>query len=368
MSELKKNIWKPFGESAIGASHTRKDMPNQDAYKEYRGEIQEPKEATDEPINKITPTVVAVSDGHGGNKYIRSGVGSLLAVEVMCNLAKSMAREIPTPSKRVRISEVDANAEQIKAQLLNMWQRAIDQYSRMYPMTEKEQSFLNSNCSEKDRAAVEKDFAIAKGSPDLKDVKPSRVAYGCTFLAAIAYEDVVLILQYGDGDVLGLYPNGEVKELIVADSRNMGNETLSLCRLENPAEIQHSVLVGSEIPILITLSTDGVKNSFDDLTAEEESGFYKIPVDIKNLLLKSSVDTKAIRTVLKSELERYTKHGAGDDVTLGVLFDVNRIRAEESSSTQTTSVMEKEPLVDELDVIKENPQEGGVEKEAEVSE
>ena len=100
---------------------------------------------------------------------------------------------------------------------------------------------------------------------------------------------------------------------------------MSLCTLTNPAEIQHKVLVGNEIPILITLSTDGVKNSFDDLASNVENGFYKIPADLKTLLGRNDFNTAAVEAVLESELKRITTNGSGDDVTLGILFDGEKI-------------------------------------------
>ena len=325
---IENNLWIPFGETVKGASHIRKDFANQDALKIYRGEVPIGIKAISESNTRVTPSVVAVSDGHGSSKHIRSADGSALAVETMCNLAESMLREIPNSLIRVRVSEINANAEQIKAQFLNKWQQAVDSRTKSHPLTEKEQSILKLICSDKDRAEIENDFALVADESNSMNEKPSRVAYGCTFLAAVAYEDVVLLMKYGDGDVLGLYPNGEVKELIVVDQRNMGDEPLSLCSLINPAEIQHSVLVGSGIPMLITLSTDGVKNSFDDLAAEKGSGFRKIPIDIKNLLLKHEFRTNIVSTILNSELARITRYGSGDDVTLGVLYDEKRIRIE----------------------------------------
>ena len=293
-----KNIWIPFGKSVIGASHSRRGgIPNQDALRVYRGEVS-------------TPTAVAVSDGHGGSKYIRSDTGSGFAAQAIYDMATTMARNESYFSSGMSIENLNETAEHIKARLLMTWRNEVDLHIETHPLTDKERSFLEENCSKKDCDSV---------------INNHRIAYGCTFLAALAYADVVLVLQYGDGDALGLYPDGDVTELIAADPRNIGNETLSLCTLTNPAEIRHRVLIGSAMPTLITLSTDGVKNSFDDL-GSEKNGFYKIPVDLKTLLMKNNLDAEAVGAVLENELKRITTNGSGDDVTIGVMFDEEKIR------------------------------------------
>ena len=359
MSENRKNIWISLGASVTGASHTRKEppIPNQDAYKEQRGELHQIEEKVNDKTEikiKITPTVVAVSDGHGSEKYIRSDCGSLFAVDTICLLATSMFRDLPNPEIRIRVSEIDTVAEQIKVQFVNMWKNGVDNHSKSHQLNEVELLFLEKKfaegkLSEEVCTTIKKDFEIVSNIEDVKNNPPSRVAYGCTFLAAIAYEDVVLILQHGDGDIIGLYPNGEIKELIAPNPKNFANETSSLCRVKNPAEIQHAVLVGTEIPILITLSTDGVKNSFNDLNSDIEK-FYNIPVVLKNSLFKNSCDTKIVATELSSLLTKMATHGSGDDVTLGVLFDESKIQAEVEQSAQTASVQESEPIVVESDV------------------
>ena len=288
----------------MGASHSRRKPPyniNQDSLQVYEGVM-----TVTEQKSGMTPTIVAVSDGHGSNKYIRSDLGSKFAVKVITEEAEKMLQSREYFSSAMRLDDLLASTAHIKARFLMYWQNEVDKHYKMFPFTDDEKQFLKENCSEKDYKSV---------IDDSDEDSNHRIAYGCTFLAAIAYPDVVIILQYGDGDVLGLYENGDVSEIIEPDPQNFGNQTLSLCTLGDSSKIQHRVLLKEEIPILITLSTDGVKNSFDD-----ENGFYKIPKDIKALLEQ----TKAVEDILEKELQRITINGSGDDVTLGVLFDKER--------------------------------------------
>src|SRR5687767_9021763 len=77
------NSWKVTGRSVRGASHERKDLPNQDAI------VWRP------PDGEGLPLVLAVSDGHGSSKYIRSDVGAKLAAEVATDLVWEMLTSRP---------------------------------------------------------------------------------------------------------------------------------------------------------------------------------------------------------------------------------------------------------------------------------
>jgi hypothetical protein len=284
--------WTPFGDSVVGASHIRRDKENQDWYYPHQG--------IESPDGQKIPSIIAVSDGHGGNKYIRSAVGSRAAA----TLAAKIAQENIQLSSEMRKDDIVDAIRHIKSRYLLFWQKAVDNAVKQAPFKEEELVFLKENCPQKHYDAV---------------LNNPRLAYGCTFMCAIGYDDLVLILQLGDGDILGLYPNDDVRELMKSDLRNFANETLSLCSLSNITDIAHEVLVGDEIPQLITLSTDGVKNSYDDKTSDIDA-FYNIPVAIKNELLRNNFNIDDVRSGMKKMLERITSNGAGDDVTIGVLF------------------------------------------------
>lgn len=313
---MSKNRWIPFGQAVLGASHERKGTPIQDAILYKHGEV----------LNESTvkPSIVAVSDGHGGSKYIRSHIGSQIAV----NALKDVVYESVFLSQSMSGSELEDAIRHLKSRFLLKWQNKIDIGLKTTWFNENELAFLNENCSKKDHDSV---------------LSSPRTAYGCTLLCVIAYKDLILVMQYGDGDSLGLYINGEIKELIEPDPRNFGNATLSLSSLKNPSEIQHKVLVGGDIPALITLSTDGVKNSYDDKIAEEIEKFYQIPSDIGSLLNKHNNDIALVGEILDKELARMTKGGSGDDATLGVLFNSDKIKSLAVSDTIKPSTEDNPP-------------------------
>ena len=276
--------WTTFGTSVIGASHTNKQLPNQDAIN-HSDEL---------------PPFVAVADGHGGKKYIRSHKGSELAVQALESVLKEslhLHTNLPNLSEHIR---------HMKNRLLLHWQTTIDEHLANTPLTETEQNFLATHCSETERTGL--------------DNNP-RLAYGCTFLGVIAYEDMVLIIQHGDGDIVCLYPDSDLGvEIMEMDTRNFGGSTLSLGSLKDAADMSHKLLTAGDMPIpeLIAISTDGIKNSYDDKDPDSIAQFYKIPAVIRHALAGGR-ELADILTDIESLLTRITANGSGDDVTLGIL-------------------------------------------------
>jgi len=337
---MPQRLWIPFGCCVKGASHRRKEKEyqdkfcpqkdNQDAFYKLRG-----KTYMDGDRGKKMPSIIAISDGHGGDKYIRSKNGSVIAVHQAGRIAKqNMNIEL---SAGMRKDELTGAIRHIKTRYLLLWQQTVDNHVKSNPFTDEEKVFLKEHCSQRD-------YDIVVNNP--------RIAYGCTFLCAMAYEDLVLIIQLGDGDILGLYANDEVsRELTKSDPRNIGNETLSLCSLRDVNDIAHEILIGNDIPKMITLTTDGVKNSYNDLTSDIEA-FYSIPVVIENELKKRNFNIDAVKAQTEQWLEKITTNGSGDDVTIGVLYDSCAL-----SDTDFIANINTPPLLNPHVVIDGNDQE-----------
>ena len=274
--------WITFGCSVMGASHTKRNLPNQDALN-HSDEL---------------PPFVAVADGHGGKKYIRSHKGSELAVQALETVLKEslhLHTNLPNLSEHIR---------HMKNRLLIHWQASIDADMAHEPWSEAEQDFLDTHCSEAERHSL---------------LSNPHLAYGCTFLGAVAYEDLLLIIQHGDGDIVCLYPDSELGvEIMEMDTRNFGGSTLSMGSLKDAADMSHQLLTVTQMPLLIALATDGIKNSYDDKVPDSINQFYKIPVVIRHALAegRATADITADMTAL---LTRITTNGSGDDVTLGIL-------------------------------------------------
>ena len=271
--------WQALGKSVRGAAHTRRSIVNQDAL----------------AYSNTNPAIAAVADGLGGKKYIRSHTGSRLAALCAIEAAQSglyLRAEMGGES-------LEDSARHLKTQLLLRWQRAVDADYDANPFTEDELTILET----------------------LEPIH-HRTAYATTLLWAVAYDDLVLLFQCGDGDILALHDGSAPRSMLDDDS--FGNDTTPLSALKSPSEIRHTILSGEDVPHLITLSTDGVKNSFDD-TNQDDNKFYSIPSWIKSELDNlTPFDAEAIEALLAKQLEKITTGGSGDDVTISVLYKLRR--------------------------------------------
>ena len=101
--------WYAFGKSVIGASHKLKKMPNQDAIYWKSGEG--------------FPLALAIADGHGSEKYFRSGIGAQFAVELAVEEMGLFSRSFSEPiSNRPFFEHL---AKQLPQLIVEKWQEKV---------------------------------------------------------------------------------------------------------------------------------------------------------------------------------------------------------------------------------------------------
>jgi hypothetical protein len=155
---------------------------------------------------------------------------------------------------------------------------------------------------------------LAEYPLELTQTEDPLVAYGTTILSVAANEEGLLFLQIGDGDILVVSENGEVKRPLPADQRLFANETTSLC--SRTAEDDCRVIWVPEstgLPSLVMLATDGYSNSFRD-----DTGFLKAASDLHTFIANEGQE--AVEKELEGWLEETSDQGSGDDITLAVLY------------------------------------------------
>lgn len=254
--------WVAEGVSRRGSSHERTGAPNQDAY----------------AVQRVGSSVVAaVADGHGGRRYVRSQVGSALAVR--------LAAEIGVELLSARRPDASEAARALPARLLPAWRAAVDTHYHQHPLTP----------DETERAGTEQ-------------LDPA-ILYGATLIVALAAHDVVAVAQIGDGSALGAAPH-RVEHLVPGDDRLVANETTSLCLPNALADFRWGT-AHFETGSAVLLSTDGYGNSFASEGWEDE-----VMTD-----LVTELDSHGFEEVAAS-LGSWAGDSAavgGDDVTLVLL-------------------------------------------------
>jgi hypothetical protein len=140
------------------------------------------------------------------------------------------------------------------------------------------------------------------------------LAYGSTLLAVIVAPTFILYLQLGDGDLLTVSAAGAVERPLAKDERLIANDTTSLCsdKAWNEVRVKFQALAGAP-PALILAATDGYANSFRD-----EAGFRQVARDLWEMLRAEGVE--AVQSNLKDWLNEASRHGSGDDITVGMTW------------------------------------------------
>jgi serine/threonine protein phosphatase PrpC len=258
--------WQVISTSVIGASHLLKAKPNQDAIRHYQAA-------------QGCPVIVAVADGHGGEKYTHSDWGSKFAVKAAITVLKDTFKNEADFS----LSQIKRLAEDdIPKAIVRSWQEKVDEY-----------------CLKRQ---------------DLNDHHKYRY-FGTTLLVALVLSRCIVYWQLGDGDIVLVWDNHEVSRPIAADSRLLGNETTSLCG-KTPwfdFRVCFQPIVESKPPRFILLSTDGYSNSYPT-----NADFEQTVLDIA--LFVENEGYAWVRQQLPAWLAEASKQGSGDDISVGVIY------------------------------------------------
>lgn len=268
-------------------------MPNQDAINWY------PKREE----TKGLPLILAVSDGHGSSKCLRSDKGSKLAVDISIIILSQFFNSnlnISNPSFVKRSAEED-----LPRALVEEWSTAINTDIEKCP-------FLPS----------ELDTLLVSENRYIRDevLKNPLIAYGATLLTVLVTESYIIYLQLGDGDIINVSDSGEVTSPLPEDKRLFANETTSLCSNKAWQDFRFSFQsIVDNPPALILLSTDGYSNSFTN-----KRDFLKVGSDILEIIRSDGL--KYINENINEWLNEASVKGSGDDITLGIIYrDINII-------------------------------------------
>ncbi|HEX3551768.1 MAG TPA: PP2C family serine/threonine-protein phosphatase [Thermoanaerobaculia bacterium] len=275
-------LFRVGGASERGALHRKKDLPNQDKIDWYQ------------PADGGLPVLLALSDGHGGDSYIRSHEGSRIAVEV----ALAVGRELAEQADDTHESKVKQEAEdRLLKRIVSEWLERVGEDLRARPITEEEWE------------------SLATAGPKVLDrlQKDERIAYGATLLLVIVTRRFLVFCQLGDGDILRIDPDGETQIVFPTSPDHVGEDTASLCMANAWREFQVQVVpIQDRHPPLILASTDGYSKSFVS-TAD----FCRVGSDYLEMIRRDGVD--AVQEQIPRFLAEASQGGSGDDISLGFI-------------------------------------------------
>ena len=256
--------WQILSSSVTGASHLLKGKPNQDAIRHYHA---------------ADFTIMAVADGHGGEKYTHSDFGAKFAVKVAITVLKETFKNQADFS----LSQIKHLAENdIPKAIVRSWQEKVDEFCQK--------------------------------QPTLNDENKYRY-FGATLLVALILPRCVVYWQLGDGDIVTLWQDKKIARPMLADTRLLGNETTSLCGKKAWLDFRMAFqpMTDNPPPAFIFLSSDGYSNSYAN-----NADFEQTLADIADLIQTEGANW--VKNQLPDWLNETSKKGSGDDISVGVIF------------------------------------------------
>ena len=243
-------------------------------------------------------SAVIVCDGHGGEKYIRSAIGS----EVACEIGKMAIDDFMKSIKK-------NDGEYIRSQLPNL-ERFIVNNWRAQVLADNEKNPFDTSA---------RFNSLSDG--DKKSLKNNPVkAYGSTFIAAVLTDKFYFIIKLGDGNANVIYSDGTIdspQELV--DDQLQFNLTTSLCQSNAFDEFKHVVKSFDRKKSVksIVLTTDGVINCFKSVES-----YHAL---IKNIYdayseTKNKKDMENARNELADGLNHLSEKGSGDDLSVAIMI------------------------------------------------
>lgn len=213
--------WGLHTASHTGASHGATGQPNQDAVTSRR----------------IGPDalVVAVADGHGNKRHFRSVRGAELAVAIGVQAGAELLDGLEAPDSAERI-ESEMRGQLVPA-IVTRWREAVRADLDARPLTGEDEGLRGP------------------GDDEL-------IAYGSTLLLALAWRQWLILAQIGDGDVIGVRPDGSPLRPVPSDPILDGNQTTSLCGPHPEGDFRVRAVDLGQTPLLaLLIATDGYGNA-----------------------------------------------------------------------------------------------------------
>lgn len=225
-----------------------------------------------------------VADGHGGEKYFRSDIGSKMAVDAANYSIKEFMTDINSFNKAIE-NNSNRVLTKIEQNIIYIWNNLINEHYKNNPITELEKSKF-----------------------DLTDISIESI-YGSTLVVAVVTNNFWFGIQIGDGSCVSLYDNCETKMLIPTDDRLVANFTTSLCSSNAIHDFRH--YYSNEIPIAVIVSTDGLINSF-----KTENSFLNFNRRVISQM--NEYDTNIEN--LTNHLYKRSKEGSLDDISIAGVY------------------------------------------------
>lgn len=238
--------------------------------------------------------IIAVSDGHGGDDYIRTDRGSQFAVEETLDafeaLIKTCQKGDDSLERNTRQKVLD-----IENYILKQWHRRVAEDLLQEPIQECELGKVSDRYKER-----------------YQHEEYRARAYGATLLAVCVTENFWLGIQIGDGRCVRLRQDGQADEPIPWDDNCELNVTTSIC--DGNAIEEFRFAYGNDVPAAIFIGSDGIDDSY---CSDEE--LHELYESIFQIFMENGEVNGECE--IREYLPLLTRRGSGDDVSIAGIID-----------------------------------------------
>lgn len=333
-----------FYEKARGSSHIASNKPCQDNGLHYC---------------KDGVCIVVVCDGHGGDSYVRSEKGSLIAADVT---KERILEFINSPKASLLINNkgavpavplfnplVGKNGERLEYNSLSESQQEYARQSRKYVEETRKNADIESAFRElfadivRDwRSRIEEDKcrnSFNKYEKEKLGAKRIEKAYGTTLMAAVRTKDYWFAFHLGDGKLLTCNNFMKWEEPVPWDCNCFLNTTTSLCDNNPIEEFRYAFDGTGNFPLAFVLGSDGIDDTF--IKQELLHKFYS-----QLLCVFEQYPIDEALSHLRIHLPILSEKGSHDDMSIGVIIDTKHLK----TATQYYAIIaEKDALDKERD-------------------
>ena len=258
-------------------------------------------------------TMAVVCDGHGGERYFRSDIGSKFAAEAteetisffVENVGDSLFKDKPftavgpacTVSDVRDLSKVDTAFRQLFSSIIYRWNEKIKQHAQTVEVTEWEKEHVPQKYLDE----------FAKGESLEKQ-------YGCTLMVYAQTPNYWFAFHIGDGKCLSFQESPIWSEPIPWDEKCFLNKTTSLCDTSAIEEFRYCYQGDGHFPTAIILGSDGLDDSMGETS--NLANFY-----IQILKMLANEGQEATEASLKETLPQLSRIGSKDDMSVACVYD-----------------------------------------------
>lgn len=281
--------------------------------------------------------IAIVCDGHGGERYFRSDVGSHMATEVICESVKTFVENV---DKTMFIGQPFIAQEAITSEEVIKKQTPIDKVFRqlfssiIYQWNQKiAEHAANSAVSE-----WEQEHVPQKYLDELKTSETFEKLYGCTLMVYVQTPDYWFAFHLGDGKCVSFHQEGDLWQMPIPwDERCFLNKTTSLCDSNAINEFRYCYEGDGKYPMAVFLGSDGMDDSFG-----EDPNLVNFYIQVVKMLVTEG--REATINSIESDLPQLSKIGSKDDMSVAFIYNIDELKAHITNFIQYQINLVKEAI------------------------